>query len=169
MCGRFLIEEDDELFIPLPGKKGEVQPGDNACVYLREGRIQPAVRTWGFISPFADKKLIINARSETCDTKSMFRDILSSGRLLVPASCYFEYDSNKQKYRLGITGGRIYMAGLYRGDRFVILTRQACTDVSFIHDRMPVILSHDDAMHWLDSNTNPVSIIQRAASAEVLS
>ena len=69
-------------------------------------------------------------------------------------------------------GGRMsaafYLAGLYRYEpderfpRFVILTREAATPISFIHPRMPVIFDGRSARAWLDPKEAPRKILGEA-------
>ena len=55
----------------------------------------------------------------------------------------------------------IFLAAIYRyePDRRLpvcsILTRDASPDIAFIHPRMPVIFSEDNAMKWLDRKLDP--------------
>lgn len=89
----------------------------------------------------------------------MFRRPLSEGRCLIPASNYFEWETvgdKKKKYALRPEGAEVmYMAALSRLDPetgiplFVILTRPAANDISFIHNRMPVILPRTLMDDWL--------------------
>lgn len=41
------------------------------------------------------------------------------------------------------------MAGLRKGERYVVLTRDAEGEVVEVHDRMPVLLEPEEAQHWL--------------------
>ena len=57
--------------------------------------------------------------------------------------------------------GIIYLAGIYRYEEsqrlpvFSALTQEPAQDISFIHDRMPVIFSEKNHGLWLDKGTNP--------------
>jgi len=63
----------------------------------------------------------------------------------------------------------VWMAGLSKTDlqtgdsSFVILTRPAWSGISFIHDRMPVILSKKSHDEWLYGH-DPVSTMNQAIS-----
>ena len=165
MCGRYYIEMDDDELRALVEriengsavKTGEVFPGDEAAVIAPGGGA--AAMRWGF-PRWDGKGQIINARSETAADKSMFRAPMQTGRCLVPASWYFEWEkrgSAKIKYALKPeSGGIVWLAGISRKNRdtgeddFVILTRPAWSGIGFIHDRMPVILPaavHDEWLH----------------------
>ncbi|MEI6287537.1 MAG: SOS response-associated peptidase [Bacillota bacterium] len=118
---------------------------------------------WGYK---LDKKRIINARSETVFEKPFFsRDYFAGRRCLVPATAYFEWmpvENRKVKFSIRPEDGSlIYFAGLYNVEQqldksikhnFVILTKPALQSISYIHDRMPVILSGAGLDEWLDGD-----------------
>ncbi len=58
------------------------------------------------------------------------------------------------------------MCGLYRIENgypvFVVLTREASDSVSFIHDRMPLILPGDKINTWINPATDPSTILHYA-------
>ena len=62
--------------------------------------------------------------------------------------------------------GIIYLAGIYRYEEnqklpvLSILTREPAPEISFIHDRMPVIFS--DKLHgqWLDRSVDPMEVLK---------
>lgn len=172
MCGRYYIADDDRLgelvrrladLQDAPVKTGEISPGDSAPVILQRDGLKAAVLRWGI--DFGYSRPVINARSETAAEKPAFSELLSNGRLLVPASAYFEWDGERKRHTLGDRSGGIYMAGLFRGERFVILTRAAQGPVSGIHPRMPVIFQKSDGLAWL--NTRDTEILKRACTDSI--
>ncbi len=180
MCGRYYIPEpdDDSGFrtiielvknnckdSPALGemKLGEIFPTNIVPVIANN---TPVLMKWGF-SRFDGKGQVINARLETAGEKPMFKKAYDMHRCLIPAGYYFEWrkdGASKQKYALG-TGAPIYMAGLYRYDAdlqlplFVILTRPAARDISFIHDRMPVIVPEHIRNRWLTERIDTPEIL----------
>lgn len=177
MCGRYYIEIDNtELSSIIAAverktsiKTGEIYPTNNAPVLSPKGELT-AMR-WGF-PKFDGKGEIINARSETAAEKNTFRKPMMEGRCLIPASWFFEWEkrgSKKVKYALTPDDSPMWMAGLSRIDSktgdslFVILTRPAWSGISFIHDRMPVILPKSYHDEWLNGH-NPVRTMQQATS-----
>ena len=177
MCGRFYTDFDDTQYREmlallysksqqeaglLPLKNGEVFPSESVAALDAGG---PRVMQWGF-ARFDGKGKIINARSETALEKSMFRapmlagEQAQTGRCLIPATGYFEWETREKqkiKYKLRpAQEGMFTFAGLYRSEMgaktpvFVILTAPAAEGISFIHDRMPLILPPDQRQDWLN-------------------
>ena len=91
---------------------------------------------------------------------------LVSGRdapaaLLIPASCYFEWEKDREgrvKYAIGPREGGLCtwrVSTAWSGEEalvpaFAVLTREAAPQLAFIHHRMPVVLSPQSAGDWLD-------------------
>lgn len=113
---------------------------------------------------------VINARAETIEQKPMFRGALKARRCLVVASGFYEWakgaDGRKMPHHFTLRDARPFVfAGLYRpvGDKdpafgqieaeFVIVTTAANACVQPVHGRMPVILSPQNAGHWLHPQT----------------
>lgn len=185
MCGRFFVaadETEEEMLAILDTlnrrgvacKTGEIFPSDTAAV-IAPNKIQrptPFAMAWGYT--MSNGKRLINARSETAADKPLFRDGMMHRRCLVPATHYFEWERHgkeKRKYAIRpLTKGLMYMAGLYRleasGAVFTILTREPAESIRFIHDRMPVLLSHDAADAWLNPK-EPADEILRTAITDV--
>lgn len=185
MCGWYYIREEDsasdlqEIIDQLNRKgqtvkTGEIFPSDTVPVIANSKILQPSpfAMTWGFTMP--DGKLIINARSETAAEKPMFRDGMQQRRCLLPASHYFEWEKRQRekiKYAIKPSGSdMLFMAGLYRIEgnkaRFTILTRTPADNISFIHDRMPVILPKEAMRDWLNPKYAADDVI-RASVADV--
>jgi len=159
-----IVNDNFEEFSPPP----EIFPTNHAPVILGSG--QGAVSfdnlRWGF-KKWDGKGVINNAREETIQTKDMFSRLLTAGRCVVPAGEYYEWKKSgrdKIKYFMKDTEGNLlFMAGLYRetedGREFVIITKDACGDVTDIHNRMPVILRSDQIEQWLNGKLSPEDII----------
>ncbi len=178
MCGRYYIEIDNEELQSIVAtverkiaiKTGEIFPTNIVPVLSPKGDMT-AMR-WGF-PKFDGKGEIINARSETAAEKNMFKKPMIEGRCLVPASWYFEWEKRgkkKIKYALSTPDNRpIWMAGLSKVDYktgeslFVIMTRPVWSNISFIHDRMPVILPKERHDEWLNGH-DPISTMQHAVN-----
>ncbi len=157
-------------------KTGEIFPTDTVPVITAvssDGKKSTGLFKWGFPNFKQSGGVIINARSETVHEKPTFRKLLISERCIIPASGFYEWrkvDSKKEKYFIrSATNNVIYMAGLYNrfidnmgavNNRFVILTTDANEQMSYIHSRMPVILSPEASFVWLDCKSNYLKIAE---------
>lgn len=179
MCGRFYVndEENDELLdlihdlnVRFSGQakitKGEIRPS-NMAVVLTPSKINhapvPDSMRFGFSS---SKSQVINARSESALQKPMFSSCVHNGRILIPASGFYEWDhtSAHAKYYFNRMNGKLmYMAGLCKicGDTecFVILTTAANDSMKEIHSRMPLILPDDKIDAWLYDDKEALNLL----------
>ncbi len=180
MCGRYNFSTDnpDEKMTALisvmerkyPGeyKIGDIFPGDPAPAIIAQGeKIVPVPAIFGFPG-FQDGKLLINARGETAAEKKTFSDSLKERRIILPATGFYEWSSDKTKYLFSVGASTVfYLCGLYKivdgKYRFVILTRQANESMIEIHDRMPVIVDEDAVRPYLTDLAVAEAIISTAA------
>jgi putative SOS response-associated peptidase YedK len=127
---------------------------------------------WGLIPHWAkDKKIgyrTINARSETVDKTSAFRQAFRKRRCLVCADGFYEWRreaNHKAPYYFQLkTGEPFAFAGLWENWQdpqsgawlrsCTILTTEANAVVKEVHDRMPVILPKDSYRAWLGEETS---------------
>lgn len=169
MCGRYtlfteeqtedirnIIREVQEKQPENNMKSGEIFPTNTAPILKAEGgQLGADLAIWGF-PKFDGKGVIINARSETAEQKKMFRESLLTRRCVIPSTGFYEWsqDERKQKYlfRLPDTTA-LYMAGFYnefKGERrYVILTADANSSISDVHNRMPVVLDRSSLIDWV--------------------
>ncbi|HWQ07376.1 MAG TPA: SOS response-associated peptidase [Feifaniaceae bacterium] len=181
MCGRFYTDDDDAQYRAVLALLYQRNPDDTALLLRKSGEIFPTDKVpvldasgprlmeWGF-SRFDGKGRVINARSETVLEKSMFRTPMANGRCLIPAASYFEWEkrgSEKIKYKLRPKGeGMFTFAGLYRAESgsqlplFVILTAPAVDGISFIHDRMPLMLPPSAQEDWLNHTDHAANLLE---------
>jgi putative SOS response-associated peptidase YedK len=100
---------------------------------------------------------LFNLRAETALSVGHYQDLLLSRRVVVPASHFYEWrrvGSRPLPVAVSRRDGRaLSLAGLI-GQRdgapaVTILTTTPNRDLQGIHNRMPVVLSDDDARAWL--------------------
>ena len=137
--------------------------------------MRPILAKWGF-PKWDGKGTIINARAESINEKQMFKK-LQNNRCTVPASAYFEWKEKslgskaKDKYIIKKQNSILYFAGLYNiipkhnTDQlslfdtndldiyYTIITKDADSSVSHIHNRMPVIFDNNDMNDWLSGKS----------------
>lgn len=164
LASRFTGKEGDLL-----QPEGEIFPSSVLPVLAvnKAGQQRVFPMKWGFSGP---KGLLINARVETAAEKPTFSEPWAAHRCVIPASWYFEWEHDEkkkpwQKYALRPEEqGPVWLAGLYRMEEglpvFVILTRPADECVSWMHDRMPVMLHKADVSGWIRPGNDPEGIIK---------
>ena len=181
MCGRYNFSKNSSSPMvqkvlenlqdrQIEVKTGEVNPGDVAAVIASNRKLAPQAfgMKWGYKIP--DGKLIFNARSETAGLKAMFADGMRQRRCLIPADCYYEWQNvgqGKQKYQIAPTDANgFFLAGIYRIEQgipvFSILTKEPVESISFIHNRMPVILPEEIILDWLNPQYHGQEILNAA-------
>lgn len=171
---------DDELreafgLEELPGDlvpRFNIAPTDPQAIIRVPGRLELA--SFGLLPPFAKSRgegaRFINARSETVATQPVFREAYRERRCLVVVSGFYEWHTEgKRKLPFFIhreDGKPFAFAGLWSTwrsrdgevvDSCAIITRPPSTQMSVVHDRMPVILSPDEYAAWLDASTADVT------------
>ena len=176
MCGRFVLLTDlshvVETFqvekvlvdyLPLP----DAYPGRDVFAVIREeGNLLVPLR-WGLVPSWARKNAaarpIINARAETLSEKPSFREAFRRRRCLIVADGFYEWEKSPKKsiphfFRLA-SGAPFGLAGLYdespgRDGRpvraGVVITTAPNELIRPIHERMPAIVSGEDAAAWLE-------------------
>jgi putative SOS response-associated peptidase YedK len=180
MCGRFTLTREDaealaaELGVPVESlseyrPRYNIAPTDQHWIVrakYEEREVLPAL--WGLVNTWAkDRKRAaaqINARVETLESRSAFKDAFRKRRCLVPADGFFEWTGARGARRPiwfhRADGGLIFFAGLYESWQpepdvwertFTIVTTNANATVEPIHDRMPVILDRDASEAWIYS------------------
>lgn len=124
----------------------------------------------------------INARAETVRDKPAFRDAFKHRRCVVPADGFYEWRRDgrvKTPFWFHPTHGRLLrFAGLYETwkDRetghslrtFAILTTAANDVVGAVHDRMPAILTPDQAPAWLGGTPDEAYGVLAPAANDLL-
>jgi putative SOS response-associated peptidase YedK len=132
---------------------------------------QIRLASWGYVPEWARDKDIkpqINARSETAAQKPFFRSGFQARRCLVPASGFYEWEktrSGKQPWYFCHRQGLIAFAGLYSGDTFCILTREACGSIASVHGRMPAIVPPERYGYWFNTDADRAALLIRKLDA----
>ncbi|APH68765.1 SOS response-associated peptidase [Bacillus sp. LR_5] len=186
MCGRFTLfstfddiidQFDIDQFLPKDEyhPSYNVAPSQNILAIINDGSNNRLGKLrWGLIPPWAkDEKIgykMINARAETITEKPAFRKPLVSKRCIIPADSFYEWKrldpKTKIPMRIKLKSSALFaFAGLYekwkthQGDPLytcTIITTTPNELMKDIHDRMPVILTHDHEKEWLNPlNTDP--------------
>lgn len=177
MCGRYSLGRTDRLdwaglgVAPLPdlAPHWNIAPGADVLA-IREGGAgrQAVTLRWGLIPSWAKDPAIghrlANARAESADMRTAFRDAFRLRRCILPADGFYEWEGLKgqkrrQPWRVEARDGGILALGAIweswrdpEGDPLetcTILTVPANETIEPIHDRMPVIVARGDIAAWL--------------------
>jgi putative SOS response-associated peptidase YedK len=186
MCGRFNLSDPrdiEERFGFFDWHEKRIEPRFNIApsqeivtvVQLPEGARSGQLARWGFAPFWADPRVgppPINARAESLAQSPMFREALASGRCLIPASGFYEWQTQpgtglKVPMHVRLKSGELFaFAGLWvAGKReglpsAAIVTCRANAMMATIHTRMPAILRREDEERWLDpSFDDPLSLL----------
>lgn len=164
--------DDEDKYVPA-NFNGFQFPKTPIITNMQKNEIQ--LYSWGLIPFWAKddtiKKSTLNARIETLNEKSSFRNILHN-RCLVIADGFYEWQwidekgKQKQKYELTLPDGELFaFGGLWSewldkstGElvyTYTILTTVANKLMSRIHNtkkRMPIIISANNEQDWLSGS-----------------
>lgn len=176
MCGRYALLDlaefvglfpwvaPPELFAP----RYNIAPSQPILMLSNRngGTLEHAI--WGLVPAWAKQtdevKSMINARAETVASRPMFRGSLRHKRCVVPASGFYEWQktgSGKQPFYVTLPKEQpMLFAGLWedspdRGGGEVrtacIITTAANPFMRSVHDRMPAILTPEEAKTWVQT------------------
>lgn len=178
MCGRYVSADDAAIerawnIIRAPNPFNIVYNAAPTMtlpvVRLHAAQHELRAMQWGLIPSWWSKpeppRSTINARVEEAASKPMWRTAVKQSRCLVPSLGWYEWQVQgpgraKQPFFIHLPGGALmHFAGLWSSwipkggepvETFAILTRDAAGDMAAIHNRMPVVLSHEAYAVWLD-------------------
>lgn len=165
MCGRYFV--DDEMWreikkickqiddSKLKVTRGDVRPTDMAVVLMGMKEVRTEQMQWGFTQQYQEG-LLINARAETVLSKPSFRDSMRHCRCVIPAAGFYEWNKAKEQVYFRMPQSKIlYMAGIWqptaKEKQFTILTTSPNDSVSPVHDRMPLVLTSEEIIPWIQS------------------
>jgi putative SOS response-associated peptidase YedK len=177
MCSRYSLTSPPEAIRALFNLAGleefppryNIAPSQPVLVVRLSvsGERESALMRWGltpsWVKDPARFTTLLNARSETVAEKPSFRAAYRHRRCLLPADGYYEWTatpSGKQPHLIRMKSRQPFaFAGLWENwlgadgseiETAAMLTTEANSDVSAIHDRMPLILRPGDFDRWLD-------------------
>ena len=191
MCGRYASYLPPDAIAalfrttnPLPNAKPtwNLAPTQDALVVRRHpqsGERHLDLLNWGFLPYWtkdaASARRPINARSESIERSSLFRDAFARRRALIPAAAFYEWQpipGQKQKQPFAVArqdGKPMALAGIWDGWRgpsgeiirsFAIITTTANALLAPVHDRMPVVVEETDWPAWLgEIEANPKALL----------
>ncbi len=179
MCGRFVnIEKKEKILKLFPSssilnyskKSYNISPSNLInVIYKNNNNIYIDNLFWSF--SYFDKlknttQFVINARIETISTKYLFKDSFVKRKCLIISNGYYEWKkigNIKQPYFISIPKNELmFFGGIWRQEIknnikinvACIITKEANENLSKIHSRMPLIMSHNEGLEYLNDNDN---------------
>jgi putative SOS response-associated peptidase YedK len=200
MCGRFNLVDPraiEERFGFFDWHEKRIEPRFNIApsqeiltlIWSPDGtQIEAQFARWGFApsgaQPGSPKRPPpINARAESLASSPLFREALAHRRCLIPASGFYEWQTQSDYDRrlpmhIRLKSGKPFaFAGLWtmgHGDvepSAAIVTCAPNGLMASIHTRMPVILRPEDETVWLDprvSSADAALAVLRPHPAELM-
>jgi putative SOS response-associated peptidase YedK len=183
MCGRVVqsrpLDELADAYDASPDETARaalrprynVAPTDPLATIVEdpEGQRRLTAQRWGLLppSPRRTKNPLINARAETIRVNPLFRAALERRRCLVPVDGFYEWQrlaDRRQPYFIRrLDGGPLTLAGIWApwGETpdgsvvgtCTIVTTTPLPEISWLHDRMPLVLASSQWAAWLDPGT----------------
>ena len=179
MCGRFVnIEKKEKIVKLFPSSKVlnysnisyNISPSNLInVIYKNNNNIYIDNLFWSF-SYFNKQnnisQFVINARIETIVSKYLFKESFIKRKCLIISNGYFEWkkiDNTKQPYFISIPKNELmFFGGIWRQEIknnvktnvVCIITKDANNNLSKIHSRMPLIMSHNEGLEFLNDNDN---------------
>lgn len=187
MCGRFIVSYTYEELVQFLHKNYQIEglnldynprynvaPGQQLLTIIKSNdQYKVGYINWGLIPPFVkdekSKYKMINARSETVHEKVSYKDSFRMKRCIIVSNGYYEWNG-KTPYVFEKEDRSMFLfAGLWSVNKIIydtpiysttIVTKEADEFMSEIHTRMPVILSIEDSIQWLDHTTTESDLFQ---------
>ena len=179
MCGRFVNIEKKEKIVKLfpsskvlnyTNKSYNISPSNLInVIYKNNNNIYIDNLFWSF-SYFNKQnnitQFVINSRIETIVSKYLFKESFIKRKCLIISNGYFEWkkiNNTKQPYFISIPKNELmFFGGIWRQEIkdnvkknvVCIITKDANKELSKIHSRMPLIMSHNEGLEFLNDNDN---------------
>ena len=179
MCGRFVnIEKKEKIQKLFPSlsainysdKSYNISPSNLInVIYKKNNNIYLDNLFWSF--SFFNKQnnitqFVINARVETIASKYLFKDSFNKRKCLIISNGYFEWKeikNTKQPYYISIPKNELmFFGGIWREEIknnlkkkvVCIITKEANDNLLNIHARMPLLMSHNEGLDFLNDDNN---------------
>lgn len=125
---------------------------------------------WGFPVEWKQGP-VFNTRIESMlQGRGMWGDVSQQKRCVVPVVKFYEWHKSetvrsratgrqiKQAYEFQLVDEPVtWLAGIYEGDHFSVVTTEPNEQVASIHDRMPIVLGRLELPQWLGDDFAPLA------------
>lgn len=177
MCGRMTLHDEQAIlellethfeiehasFHDLP--RYNIAPKQKLWTIIFDGqKYRVGQISWGMMVQTKDKSYFnINAKKESLETFYFFKNLYQNKRCLIILDGYYEWQDQgdyKQPFYLYDTNKKtMLVAGLYNKDtdgfHVTLMTQETMDKIKHIHQRMPVILTPEDAIRYLKQGSLP--------------
>ena len=144
-------------------RQEEIQPAAHVSVVTgTAGRFSGELARWGLVGSFleqAPRVPVVSLRAEGLESRPFYGRLLKEKRCLIPATAFFEWrtdaSGSRRRARCSDVAGKPFLfAGVFdrhplAGTTCAILTIAANEAVAAVNERMPLILSREEAVFWL--------------------
>lgn len=156
--GNFIYEVTEDT------KKTNIAPTNPIISILRNKDSEYSVKNifWGIQFDKNNKSpIIFNSRIETISEKKYWKQLFSKNRCLIPATAFYEWkeiEKTKIPHRISFKNLEIfYIASIFLKQEDLTFSSMITTTpnkfVKQVHNRMPVILSQNEAIDFLEADT----------------
>lgn len=177
MCGRYLLRNPVESACDPPwsqfrrelgvfAPRYNICPGESSAVIRRcHHEVLCEGLKWGFKPAWSKYNPVINARAESLLRSKMFQESAHYRRCLVLADGFYEPKGprgakNRPWYLFEFADQRTFaIGGIWIEEGFTIITCDANSLISPIHDRMPLIIDRRNWEAWLDHELDGASLM----------
>ena len=183
MCRRYVITKPVTKTRDLVNSVNVVNDTDNYNAHptqklpviksYSKGKILEALQ-WELIPSWTQKREIrhlINARLETLGEKMTFKNLIKSNRCLVVADGYYEWKRQKNiktpHYFTREDNRPMFFAGIYKNHQFLIITKEASSNVVDIHQRQPVVINEEDLDEYFNLKTEGTKFLRSCQAPEL--
>jgi putative SOS response-associated peptidase YedK len=174
MCGRLDLSESpqiNELFerlqLPLFPPSYNVAPTDTVPVIIQTDQLELRPMRWWLTPSWAPepttKYPMFNARAESITSRRAFSDSFKRRRCVIPVAGFYEWQKGKEKqpYKISAINTPMLLGGIWDSwqknnallESFAIITTEAAPEMTWLHDRQPILIPEFLLTQWLDSNT----------------
>ena len=163
MCGRYYLEiSKNELSHVSNIEEFEFEPNFNIAPQSKVPAIinnNLTMTTWGYYPDWLKSQVnsrpLFITRFESVQEKKTFQSAFKNNRCIIPISGWYEWKrdgENKTPYYF-FNKSTMFAAGLFwtrsSGDiETSIITREASSNLSVVHNRSPLILNEDELTIW---------------------
>lgn len=199
MCGRMNISDHEGIqwlldqlglsMAPTQEPRFNIAPTQTIdVVIVREGELSLVPMSWGISMKTKGKKgqpitrRIPNSRDDKVWTSYLWRYLIPEQRVLIPVNGFYEWKRENKKlvatYHITPAAGpAMFFGGIYKMSKgedklpeLSIVTTRASKAMSEVHDRMPVILSSQNAATaWIqEDDRESLNELMQPASNDTL-